>query len=112
MYVNECLVGLFYDLIFGVFFMGVIVGFLYIFIYFWVVCNCFFFNFGVWNYIELVLIKVVIIKIIMFCIVVLLDCIELVCFFFVYSERWLRCFMVECCYDLKIKYYIFFLFLF
>lgn len=34
MYVNACLVGLFYDLIFGVFFMGAIVGFLYTSIYF------------------------------------------------------------------------------
>lgn len=34
MYVNVCLVGLFYDLIFGVFFYGGDCGFLYIFIYF------------------------------------------------------------------------------
>lgn len=43
MYVNACLVGLFYDLIFGGFFMGATVGF-FIYIYiFRVVCNCFFF---------------------------------------------------------------------
>lgn len=111
MYVNECLVGLFYDLIFGVFFMGAIVGFLYTSIYFRVVCNCFFFNLGAWNYIESVSTKVAIIKITTLCIAVLPDCIEPACSSFVYSERWLRRFTAECRYDPKIKYYIFFLLL-
>lgn len=46
MFVNECLVGLFYDLIFGGFFMGAIVGFLYTSIYFGLFVIVFFFNLG------------------------------------------------------------------
>lgn len=63
MFVNECLVGLFYDLIFGGFFMGAIVGFLYTSIYFGLFVIVFFkpWNWLLLYYIESVSIKVAII---------------------------------------------------
>lgn len=115
MFVNECLVGLFYDLIFGGFFMGAIVGFLYTSIYFGLIVNFFLtlelvgvlywvgFDQGSHNTWLSKLQRFASRQ---------PGCIEPACSSFVYSERWLRRFTAECRMIQKLNIIYFFCFYF